>query len=372
MAAASYINPRSGASWPADRALWRAPDDGGLLELAPGRGLARDEIERLEPSLWRYRAAIRVEDRGRVSLGEGFTPLVETQWEGRRLLFKCEHLMPTGSFKDRGAAVMVSHLKQAGVEALLEDSSGNAGASIAAYAAAGGIHARIMAPAGAPAAKRIQIAAAGAELLEVAGDRGAVEQAALAAAKELFYASHNRQPFFLEGVKTLAFELWEQLGFRAPAAVAAPCGNGANILGLYLGFRELQEAGEIEALPRLHAVQAANNAPIRTLFDGRRLPRGPTVADGIAAAQPVRGRMVADAVRATGGSVPVVAEDAILDALGRLARSGWFLEPTSATVAAALPQIPGGELVLILTGSGLKTLDIHAGLAEAAPSRRLG
>ena len=269
MAAASYINPRSGASWPADRALWRAPDDGGLLELAPGRGLARDEIERPEPSLWRYRAAIRVEDRGRVSLGEGFTPLVETQWAGRRLLFKCEHLMPTGSFKDRGAAVMVSHLKQAGVEALLEDSSGNAGASIAAYAAAAGIHARIMAPAGAPAAKRIQIAAAGAELLEVAGDRGAVEQAALAAAEELFYASHNRQPFFLEGVKTLAFELWEQLGFRAPAAVAAPCGNGANILGLYLGFRELQEAGEIEALPRLHAVQAANNAPIRTLFDGR-------------------------------------------------------------------------------------------------------
>ena len=184
-----------------------------------------------------------------MSLGEGFTPLVGTEWDGRRLLFKCEHLMPTGSFKDRGTAVMMSHLKQAGVEALLEDSSGNAGASIAAYAAAAGIRARIMVPEGAPAAKRVQIAAAGAELQEVAGDRDAVEQAALAAAEELFYASHNRQPFFLEGTKTLAFELWEQLGFRAPAAVAAPCGNGANILGLYLGFRELQEAGEIERCP---------------------------------------------------------------------------------------------------------------------------
>ena len=362
MAAASYINPRSGASWPADRALWRAPDDGGLLGLQPGRGLARDEIERSEPSLWRYRAAIRVDDGNRVSLGEGFTPLVGTEWDGRPLLFKCEHLMPTGSFKDRGAAVMMSHLKQAGVEALLEDSSGNAGASVAAYAAAAGIRARIMAPAGAPAAKRVQIAAAGAELHEVAGDRDAVERAALAAAEETFYASHNRQPFFLEGTKTLAFELWEQLGFRAPAAVAAPCGNGANILGLHLGFRELQEAGEIDALPRLHAVQAANNSPIRTLFDGQSRPRGPTVADGIATAQPIRGRMVADAVRATGGSVPVVSEEAILGALGRLARSGWFLEPTSATVAAALPQIPEDDLVLVLTGSGLKTLDVHAGL----------
>ncbi len=362
MTAASYINPRSGANWPADRALWRAPDDGGLLRLTPGRGLAPDEIERSEPSLWRYRAAIRVEDRGRISLGEGFTPLVETEWDGRRLLFKCEHLMPTGSFKDRGTAVMMSHLKQTGVEALLEDSSGNAGASIAAYAAAAGIRARIMAPAGAPAAKRVQIAAAGAELQEVAGDRDAVERAALAAAEDMFYASHNRQPFFLEGTKTLAFELWEQLGFRAPAAVAAPCGNGANILGLYLGFRELRDAGQIEALPRLHAVQAANNSPIRTLFDGRVLPRGPTVADGIATAQPIKGRAVVDAVRATGGSVPVVSEEAILDALGRLARSGWFLEPTSAVVAAALPQLPEENIVLVLTGSGLKTLDVHAGL----------
>ena len=359
---ASYINPRSGANWPADRALWRAPDDGGLLELTPGPGLVRQEIERSESSLWRYRAAIRVEDEGRVSLGEGFTPLVETDWDGRGLLFKCEHLMPTGSFKDRGTAVMMSHLKQAGVEALLEDSSGNAGASIAAYAAAAGIRARIMAPAGAPAAKRVQIAAVGAELVEVAGDRDAVAHAALSAAEEMFYASHNRQPFFLEGTKTLAFELWEQLGFRAPAAVAAPCGNGANILGLYLGFRELQKAGEIDALPRLHAVQAANNSPIHTLFNGRALPRGPTVADGIATAQPIKGRAVVEAARATGGSVPVVSEAAILDTLGRLARSGWFVEPTSAVVVAALPQIPDDDLVLILTGSGLKTLDVHAGL----------
>ena len=360
---ASYINPQSGANWPADRALWRAPDDGGLLALTPGRGLARDEIERSETSLWRYRAAIRVEDRDRVSLGEGFTPLVETEWEGRRLLFKCEHLMPTGSFKDRGTTVMMSHLKQAGVAALLEDSSGNAGASIAAYAAAAGIRARIMVPESAPAAKRVQIVAAGADLHPVAGDRDAVERAALAAAETVFYASHNRQPFFLEGTKTLAFELWEQLGFRAPAAVAAPCGNGANILGLHLGFRELQEAGEIDTLPRLYAVQAANNAPIRALFDGRAMPSAPTVADGIATAQPIRGRMVADTVRSTGGSVPVASEEAILGALGRLARSGWFLEPTSAVVVAALPQIPGDDIVLVLTGSGLKTLDVHAGLA---------
>ncbi len=364
MAAVSYSNPRTGATWPATQALWRAPDDGGLLELTPGRGLGRDEIERGEVSLWRYRAAIRLADGARVSLGEGFTPLVETVWEGRRLLFKCEHLMPTGSFKDRGSAVMVSHLKQAGVSALMEDSSGNAGASIAAYAAQAGIRARILAPESAPRAKRVQIAAAGAELDLVAGDRDAVQEAALAAAESAFYASHNRQPFFLEGVKTLAFELWEQLGFRAPAAVAAPCGNGANILGLWLGFRELQAAGQIEAIPRLHAVQAANVAPLAALLAGRSPPPArPTVADGIATARPVRGPAVAAALRATGGGVLTVGEAAIRDAMVRLSRSGWFVEPTSATVLAALPQIPDEDLAVVLTGSGLKALDIWAELS---------
>ena len=358
----SYVNPRTGSRWSIDRPLWRAPDDGGTVDLTPGAGLAPADVETGEASLWRYARAIRLPESGRVSLGEGFTPMVRTVWSGRRLAFKCDHVMPTGSFKDRGTAVMMSYLRQVGVPALLEDSSGNAGASVAAYAAAAGIGARILVPAGAPEAKRIQIAAAGPELVPVAGTRDDVAQAAMAEAETRFYASHNRQPFFLEGMKTLAFELWEQSGFRAPSAVVAPCGNGANILGLHIGFGELLAAGAVDAMPRLYAVQAANISPVLAAVHGTGFRAGPTVADGIAVAEPVRLRDILGAVRSSGGRVVAVGEADILASLRELARAGWFVEPTSATAVAALPLIAEADPVVVLTGTGLKASSLHATL----------
>ena len=130
------------------------------------------------------------------------------------MLFKLESQMPTGSFKDRGTAVMLNHLIEVGVGPIHEDSSGNAGSSIATYAAAAGLQCRIYVPATAPRGKVVQIAASGAEVRAIPGTRQAVTEAALAAVGESFYASHNWQPFFIEGTKTLAYELWEQLGFR--------------------------------------------------------------------------------------------------------------------------------------------------------------
>src|SRR6201998_3825016 len=266
-AIATYQCPACPRSYAADRPLWRCAC-GNHLNLATGQGLTRDEIAVGEASLWRYTAALALRGPPRVSLGEGWTPLVRRDWQGVAVSFKLESQMPTGSFKDRGTAVMINHLLEVGVGAIHEDSSGNAGASIATYAAASGIPCRIYVPASAPRGKLVQIVATGADVRAIPGTRQAVSEAALAAAGESFYASHNWQPHFIEGTKTLAFELWEQLGFRVPDNILVPTGYGSNILGLDRGFDELERSGEIAARPRLFAIQAANCAAFAAAWGG--------------------------------------------------------------------------------------------------------
>lgn len=379
-APARYVNPRSGAEWSVETALWRAPDDGDYVNLSPGAGLAPADIDRDERSLWRYRAAIRLPRPPEVTLGEGWTPLVSGSWDGAPVLFKAEHLMPSGSFKDRGTAVMINYLRQAGVSRLLEDSSGNAGASIAAYAAAAGLEAVIMVPAAAPQPKKTQIAAAGARVEAIPGSREDVATAAMHAAETMFYGSHNRQPFFLEGTKTLAFELWEQLGFAAPDNVVIPLGQGSNVMGCHIGFAELVRCGAIPRLPRLFAVQAAHCAPYAAAWaaGGERLVPveiRPTIADGIASQKPVRLREVLTAVRESRGAITAVTEAEIVAALRTLSGKGWFVEPTSAAAAAGLSRLLAeghvGEdqtTVLLLSGHGLKAVDaIGRALGLAGP-----
>src|SRR5277367_2949689 len=256
----NYDCPGCGRTWAADRPRWRC-DCGSHLNLMPGDGLSRGEIAVGKASLWRYAAALALRGPPRVSLGEGWTPLVRRDWQGAPVLFKLESQMPTGSFKDRGSAVMINHLIEVGVGPIHEDSSGNAGSSIATYAAAASIPCRIYVPAAAPRAKLVQIAASGAEVRPIPGTRQSVTEAALAAVGESFYASHNWHPYFIEGTKTLAFELWEQLGFRAPDNIVVPTGYGSNILGCALGFAELRAAGMLDRSPRLFAVQAEHCGP---------------------------------------------------------------------------------------------------------------
>jgi threonine synthase len=365
-----YLCPACGRVHDADRALWRC-DCGSHLNLAPGAGLARADIDRDEKSLWRYRRALALRLPPRVSLGEGWTPLLARDWDGAPVHFKLESQMPTGSFKDRGTAVMIAHLLEVGVGAIHEDSSGNAGASIATWAALCGLPCRIYVPAAAPRAKLVQIAAAGAELRAIAGSRQEVTAAALAAAAQgdSFYASHNWQPFFIEGTQTLAFELWEQLGFRAPDNVLVPTGYGSNILGLERGFEALRRRGEVAQMPRLFAVQAANCAAFAAAWaagaDGFvPFAAQPTVADGIAAPRPVRMAEVLQALRCSGGGVVAVAEAEIAPALRRLGGIGLFVEPTAATAGAALSRLlaagtirPQQTTVAVLTGHGLKAAD---------------
>ncbi|MBV8889446.1 MAG: pyridoxal-phosphate dependent enzyme [Alphaproteobacteria bacterium] len=368
MSAAELRCPACGLTGDADRPIWRC-DCGGPLDLAPGRGLSRHDILAGEASLWRYRSALALRMEPAVSLGEGWTPLVPRLWEGAAVHFKLESQMPTGSFKDRGTAVMLNHLIEVGVGQIHEDSSGNAGSSIATYAAAAGIACRIYVPQGAPRAKIVQIAATGAEVRGVPGSRQAVTEAALAAAGESFYASHNWHPFFIEGTKTLAFEIWEQLGFSVPDNILVPTGYGSNILGLERGFDELQRGGEICRRPRLFAVQAANCAAFAAAWSAgtdQYVPftAAPTVADGIATQHPVRIAGVMAALRGSGGGVVAVPEEAILPALAGLGRLGLFVEPTAATAAAAVSRLlTDGTIgreettVAVLTGHGLKAAE---------------
>jgi threonine synthase len=354
------------------RALFRAVlAQMGLSEPEGIHGFVEDEIETSDFSLWRYRAMLpaKYEDAtsgGIISLGEGFTPLAETQVYGTRIHCKLEFLAPTGSFKDRGTAVLVNILKWMGVKKVVEDSSGNAGASLAAYAARAGIEAEIYVPAYASPNKLAQIAIYGAKLVKVEGPRERAAQAVReAATKGAYYASHYYNPFTLEGLKTIAYEIWEQLGWRSPDNLVVPVGQGTLLLGAYRGFKDLRTAGLIEKLPHLFAVQAEPCAPLyeayqRGLDDAFPIEKNETVAEGISTAQPVRGHQVLAAVRETGGTVLAVSDEETLRARDELAQRGLYIEPTSAVALAALPQLRGligleGITIVPLTGSGLKS-----------------
>jgi threonine synthase len=365
---AHYVSSSTGAAFPIDEPRWCGPD-GEPLNLSPGAGLRRADIRSEERSLWRYASALRVEDTQRVSLGEGWTPLVKAPWSGRNVSFKLEYMAPTGSFKDRGTTVLMTYLKSKGVPGILEDSSGNAGASMAAYTAACGMNCRILVPADAPAGKLVQMRGMGADVVPVPGTRQDVADRALAESRQYFYASHNWQPFFIEGTKTLAFELWEQFGFKSPDAVVVPLGYGSNVLGLRIGFEELLATGEIDFVPRIYGVQARNCSPFAVALEAGAdvavpfVPK-PTVAGGIASLKPVRTREVLAAMRETGGALITVSEDEIAQALVGLLESGLYVEPTSAAGAAGLASLfkrselaDDASVVTVLTGSGLKATE---------------
>ena len=360
-----YIDPRSGATFPLDQPRWCGPNHAPLL-LTQLPGLTRTEIDTTTRSLWRYRAAFPMRIDDPITLGEGTTPLIRRSVAGVPVLVKCEWFNPTCSFKDRGASVMLSLLRAQGVLHVLEDSSGNGGAAVAAYAAAGGMAATIMAPASTSPAKTVQMRAHGATVELIPGSRQDTADAAVARSESVFYASHNWHPFFLHGTKTLAYELWEDLGFQAPDNVIVPCGAGSNVLGCEIGFSELLRAGEIDTMPRIFAAQPANCAPIAAAFmagadDEVPTTISPTMAEGTAIARPVRMREVLGTLRETRGGAVTLTEEEIGRATLEMARIGVYVEPTCAQAAAAFGKLlatgtitPEQTTVLVMTGTGIK------------------
>jgi threonine synthase len=361
----SYLDPHTGRTYPIGIPRWCGDDQAPLL-LTDLPGITRSRIDTTERSLWRYRAALPLTVAEPVSMGEGMTPLISRTLHGASVLLKCDWMNPTGSFKDRGAAVMLSLLRAQGVTHVLEDSSGNGGAAVAGYAAAGGMQATIMTPASTSPGKTVQMRAYGAEIRLIPGNRQDTADAAVREAAAIFYASHNWHPFFLQGTKTLAYELWEDLGFRAPDNVITPCGAGSNVLGCAIGFGELVRAGEISQLPRIFAVQPANCGPIAAAWRAGTdaevaTPIEPTIAEGTAIAKPIRRREVIAALRDSRGGAVLASEASIAAELFDLGRTGVYVEPTSAQVVAGFSQLlaagtirPDETTVLVMTGSGLK------------------
>ena len=330
------------------------------------------EVDYLEPTSVQGAPALVHDSSALVSLGEGDTPSVVLSEAGgrlglRRLYAKLEFLNPTGSYKDRGTAAVMSVAQEHGVTEVVEDSSGNAGASVAAYAARAGIKAHIFAPATAPAAKLRQISVYGAEVHAIEGTREATTEAALGFYPErrLVYASHALSPYFVEGTATFAGEIVEQLADEPPAHIVFPVGNGGLYLGAWKGFQRLLEAGRIQEMPRLHCVQASAVTPIVAAYrseDWAPDPNARTVAGGVAVARPARQGEVLDALRATDGVALAVDDDEILRWRNLLAGSeGIFAEPTSAAAFAGLERlvqqgvIAADDTVLVpVTGFGLK------------------
>lgn len=307
-----------------------------------------------------------------VSLGEGDTPCVNLENFGPSLhrfdlYAKLEFLNPTGSFKDRGTATMLSVAKEFGVTELVEDSSGNAGASVSAYAARAGIKSHIFVPADAPEAKLRQIRAYGTEIHPIEGVREDVTAAAVSYGQQnnLVYASHMLSPYFAEGTKAFAYEVVQQFDGKIPDHIVFPVGNGSLFIGAYNGLNELLAAGRIDKIPRLHCVQSRNVMPLVAAFAGEDWdPKSATktVAGGISISTPSRQWQILNILRASNGSAVAVEETSIVKMHRDLAeQEGIFAEPTSAAAFAGLDVLfkqraikEGDTVVVPVTGFGLK------------------
>ncbi|WP_135364878.1 threonine synthase [Halosimplex halophilum] len=344
-------------------APWRC-ECGGPLDYAdrplPDADTPPDHLDR-DRGLWAFEPFLDTERA--VTLGEGWTPVVDAPaWDAA---FKLESVFPTGSFKDRGAALTISRAAGLGVDRVLEDSSGNAGLAIATYAARAGVDAEIYVPAEAKPGKLRAIERTGADVVRVEGTRGDVTDACVEAVErgEGWYASHAWNPAFFRGTATFALELAAQRGWEVPDAVVTPLGHGTLFLGAYRGFRALREAGWTDGMPRLLGAQATGAAPVADAL-GRDAPDNApsnTAADGIQIREPARLDRILAAVEETDGDAVAVGPEATEREHDRLARAGFHVEPTCATATAALADYrergvlaPDDDVVVALTGTGLK------------------
>ena len=341
--------------------------------------------------LWRYRELLPVADAKHITtFGEGWTPLLPAPRYGAHidipgLLIKDEGLIPTGSFKARGAAVGVSRARELGIRHIAMPTNGNAGAAWATYAARAGIRATIAMPVDAPVITRRECLAAGAELQLIDGlinDAGRYVGAQIAASDGgIFDASTLKEPYRLEGKKTMGYEIVEQLGWRVPDVILYPTGGGVGLIGIHKGLAELRELGWLEErVPRLVAVQATGCAPIVRAFDEGAERAQPwrntsTVAFGINVPAPLGDELILRALRESGGTAIAIDDDELLADLRDFGvREGMWLCPEGAACLTAARRLrkdgwigPDEEVVVLNTGAGLKYPTTVA--AEGLPVR---
>jgi threonine synthase len=341
------------------------------------------------PSLWRYHELLPVQSPEMVvTLGEGMTPLVPlprlaAEWDVGSLIMKDEGLLPTGTFKARGAAVGVSRARELGIQRIAMPTNGNAGAAWAAYAARAGIGALIVMPVDAPAITRAECAITGARLYLVDGlisDAGVISASAVAT-QGYTDTSTLKEPYRVEGKKTMALELCEQLGWRVPEVIVYPTGGGVGLIGIYKALRECQEMGWLgPKMPRLVCVQASGCAPVVRAWQEGAEESQPwqnpsTIAYGITVPKPLGDFLILDALRQTGGCAVAVDDELTLAAQSSLAASeGSFVCPEGAACFAAVQQlrkdawISGDDQVVVInTGAGLKYPETVAARPPVVP-----
>lgn len=354
---------KCGAAYPLNSTAYCCPDCGGLYDYEGDFLYNQELVDRSQPGIWRYRHSFKFPaDLEPVSLGEGNTPLIWSRVFNRSIGFKCEYLNPSGSFKDRGSAIITAWLKYHQVNEAVEDSSGNAGASFAAYAARAGIKARIFVPESSSGPKRRQIEAYGAELVPISGTRSDVADAIRKSAEAgVAYGSHAFLPFNLPGYATAAYEICEQLG-QMPGAVIVPAGQGGLLLGLARGFAAVRLGNDKLNETRMIGVQSIACAPLWTSYSTNSkkpayIADNFTLAEGVRVRNPLREDAVLASVMASRGTICATDENEILPGRDSLAALGFYIEPTSAIVWAALKKLVNklpDPIVVILTGSGLK------------------
>jgi threonine synthase len=349
-----------------DTALARCPC-GGLFDIdRAGPAFSLELVDKDEWSIFRYRRLMPLDNelwRG-ISLGEGLSPVVRLD---ARTLVKMDYMMPTLSFKDRGAAALVWLCKTIGVRRVVQDSSGNAGNAVAAYCAKAGIACEIFVPEATSPKKIAMIRAHGADVTIVQGTRDQTADACRGKVERegAYYASHVYNPFFYEGTKTYLYEVYEQRK-ALPENLVIPLGNGTLFLGVMKALDELRAAGAIAEYPRVYAVQSERCAPFKEAVDAgsRSLPAvtvGQTMAEGIAIGRPMRGEAILKLIYERGVRVITAKEERILAARDSLARSGIYVEHTSAANYAAYrelmegPEAPPGDTLIPMCGAGLKS-----------------
>lgn len=343
-------------------------------------GLTKEEVASRPHDLWRYHEVLPVRDPAHVTtLGEGMTPMLPLPAYGASigvpgLLMKDEGLVPTGSFKARGAAVGVSRARELGVRAVAMPTNGNAGAAWSVYAARAGIGSLIVMPVDAPEITRRECVVAGAELYLVDGlinHAGALVKAAVEQRPGYQEVSTLKEPYRIEGKKTMGYEIAEQLGWEVPDVILYPAGGGVGLIGIHKAMRELQELGWIgEKLPRLVCVQSTGCAPIvdafhaglteSTLVEGTH-----TLAFGINVPKALGDFLVLEAVRESGGTAIAVSDETILAETTALAHAEgtWICPEGAACMAAARELRESGwigeqeQVVVLNTGTGLKYPD---------------
>jgi threonine synthase len=352
--------------YPENGLPFRCPRCGGIFDFVSPLSIDPHIFSQANSfsGIWRFRDYFSLPENAPViTLGEGNTPLVMPNAYSGRLAFKLEFSNPTGSFKDRGTTLLVSMLKARGIESVVEDSSGNAGVSLAAYAVSANIHTKIFIPENTSVIKSSQMEVYNAEVVQVAGARSKASEAVMKATDQgVVYASHAYLPFGIPGFATIAFELLEQLG-KEPGTIIVPVGQGSLLLGIGRGFKALKRAGMIKHIPKLVGVQARACAPLWAVFrygsQGLQwVTEGETIAEGVRIKHPLRGDAILRLIDEVNGLFIVVDEEEIIPGRDQLAHLGLYVEPTSAIVWTAISKLLGNvpePIIAILTGSGLKT-----------------